>query len=623
MFKLSGGTHFLVLCRTSGKPHTVFLTGRFDDALARWQGGARLSPVYGVNGAKAVPFANEGTCWLLFAGPLFPGDIDVSGLDTVYLSIGAYNLIVRSDSDGSRRKARELAESNAVPWEEWEIAGAKLKKIRFSPNTGGRVAAPLLTPIPGISEALTPSAREYATLAASAYGRALPYMSTLADDIAAFDAIFRETLADDELDEITRQSLLVNANAALSRHSSQAFAGTSPIAETECHYFTHSLLGIGTASLALVRIRRFVERVFSHARIIERVSLLEVAPPHSTSLMSLSSQDEHWDTEHLYTPAIEKHLPPPSGDDATIPLITCFSGRDGFRSTKLSLSAPLEVITACNTTMWTPLTLTHEISHTIVDGALGHLLPRPDDSARLARAVSLLGGNAKPANAREDLALLLCHHLCSLGVGGERSVTASDVAKAIRDGWAELNETLTHIFDFLYFHEKDAELYIDAIWASWGVIPNIQTRVRSYIIRSLSALHANHLRMKDGSKVTVEQTIECMRKTQSKHPNELLGAALVELEDKRETYRKELVSRIPLVKVVRAYLYQPQIAQALRAEDTLSGGDHAGYPHTALEFDSTRITNPLRFLSAFARDAKPSALRSAWLLFQLAYGEGE
>ena len=86
----------------------------------------------------------------------------------------------------------------------------------------------------------------------------------------------------------------------------------------------------------------------------------------------------------------------------------------------------------------------------------------------------------------EDLRVLLCFPLCTLE-GNE--LDEDHVGQRLRDEWAECNELLTHIFDFLYFYRGDAEAYVRCVWASWAVIPNIQHRLTDYITRCLCALH--------------------------------------------------------------------------------------------------------------------------------------
>ena len=58
----------------------------------------------------------------------------------------------------------------------------------------------------------------------------------------------------------------------------QALTGISPVTESECHYWGHSFLGLGSANIALWNICSFLQRTLGEARIAGRVrSLARVA----------------------------------------------------------------------------------------------------------------------------------------------------------------------------------------------------------------------------------------------------------------------------------------------------------------------------------------------------------
>ena len=126
MLKLAGGTHFLVVSRSVGSPHRLWMFRRFDDALTKWDGGSRLSPLIAFQGAE-VPTFTEGTeTWLLFAGPVFPGELDPEELPPqLFLSLGLYNLVIITSDPGWRERARTYVDARHVPWEEWHLKGSK------------------------------------------------------------------------------------------------------------------------------------------------------------------------------------------------------------------------------------------------------------------------------------------------------------------------------------------------------------------------------------------------------------------------------------------------------------------------------------------------------------------
>ena len=628
MLRLTGGTHFLSLIRKPEGKHLVDIRERFDDVISSWTPASRVSPVFPVNGMP-VPNLRDGTRrWLLFAGPLFPGMINPDDFPYVFLSLGLFNIIIFSDDKLAAQHAIEFAEQSDVQWEQWTLDGnCLIEFVCSSYDADGSIPAEILMPIIGLSDALKPTIREYTALLATAVGRSANYARVVQNDLIQFDKLFRELLSRTDLDVVAKQGQLVIANAVLSRHTSQTYTGISPIVETECHFSTHSLLGIGIPSIALVHLRQFIERVFTESHLNARLRALDSIPPGSHDLLGLSGTSEYWDTEHLFRPEIELELDNGKESDAALPLLTCYSGRDGFRSTKLSLSAPLEVITSCNAVAWTPLTITHEISHTLIDGALGILMPRPDSPPDINKAITLIASAAhsegKVSSMLDQLQRFLCHHLLQLHdhqIGCTRTeICADDLARIIRAEWADLNETLTHVFDFLYFYQRDPKLYIPSIWASWGVIPNIQSCVPAYIVRTLCAIHSINLRDNNSLNLSISQLVDFLSKTQEKHPNSLIKSALMELDQRKDYYHLELRMRVPFVKFVRGFLFQPRIAQNLFRESMLLGGERNGYQLKTSEFDDMRISNPIRFATAYTTDLTPKSPKSAWILYHLAF----
>lgn len=226
-------------------------------------------------------------------------------------------------------------------------------------------------------------------------------------------------------------------NGLLSRYTSQTFAGVSPITATECLYASHSLLGLGTATQALVNIRRFAAQAVGETDWIDRVDALAQIPFDDLiqeidrpdvgwQSLRLSSQNPfsvgYWQKiEVVFESAVERTKEKIKRPDARLPLVVCYSGRDGFRSTQFSLTAPLEIVAGCNAYGWTPMTLTHEICHVWINGILGALFQDMDDPAVSASLDTLLSGHKKPRTVLEDLqfGIYICFqaiHRESLGV---------------------------------------------------------------------------------------------------------------------------------------------------------------------------------------------------------------
>ena len=156
------------------------------------------------------------------------------------------------------------------------------------------------------------------------------------------------------------------------------FAGTSPIINRECHFWSHSFLGIGVANLALINIRLFIEKTLGAARIPERFQLMCADPKNIIDLTS---------TTPLHKDFLGEVKLQDDAAEPIYPLITYFSARDGWRGTATTISAPLAAVSSCNSVRWSLITLTHEFSHIIIGAILSDLYPdyRDDESVQSFR----------------------------------------------------------------------------------------------------------------------------------------------------------------------------------------------------------------------------------------------
>lgn len=617
MIGLSSTTSYLVLKRPTPRTHEVEVHGQFNSALESWTDASRVSPIFPTRQAKQPVFRKGKRSWILFAGPIFPADINPRLAKSLFLSLGTYNAVFFVVSEAQRDDLiTAIQRQRSVRWEEWTLDGNSVRGFRVSSSSQPALPAQLRKPFV-LSKDLLSSVREYVTLIATAVGRASVSQPGEEQALVKFDSLLRPLLKSSDLTAITRQALLVNTNAALSRQTSQAYAGTSPIFETECHFWTHSLLGVGTATRALSKTRAFIHERVTTARLLDRLRLLSNCKPTTTDILHLEPSDEFWDTPHLEAPEVATGIASEPEPTDEIPQITFFSGRDGFRSTQVSLSAPLELITACNTYAWTPLTLTHEVSHTVIEGALGLLLPHPDrDVPGCERLAGFIERKAQPANLLEQLRTYLAYWVTKMN-GSDAAVSGDSLRAAIRTQWREVNELMTHAFDFMYFYQREAESYVASIWTSWGVIPNIGHRIPEYLSRTLCALHLNNIRRDNALETTLDACAKHLDALIAESP--LARSARDTLLKERDTYRDRLRRRSPLVKLVRAFLFLPSLSHALFADPSVSGPGGAGFPAQPLEFPDNRISNPLRFMSSFATGKIPDANRSAWMLTMLGF----
>ncbi|HKR40219.1 MAG TPA: hypothetical protein VJU59_11165 [Paraburkholderia sp.] len=628
MAKIAGEQVFLLLKRSADlRGHEVKIVPTFEKALAEWDSTTRSSPIFPLENAKLPP-VHDGRPWFLaFVGPIDPGTLDLDGTNC-FVSYGIHNLIAVTDIPGDEAFSRILlAANNAnVPWEGWRIEGTTITHVEYSLAHVEEPPVGVAVDKPSVAAQLKSASEEYRTLIAVTRAKCARYLPAMAPDIEAFDEAFQLVLERTENHQVEKLAWLANVNAALSRLSSQTFAGTSPILETECHFWTHSLLGIGTATQALVNIRRHHDKAIANSRLAEKINGLASVSDHDVELVSASFTDPRWQAHWLEKVRLGKH----NGEQTYSKLIAYFSGRDGYRSTSFTLSAPLELITGCNTYAWTPLTLTHELSHTLTSLVLSPLLDgieTDDGSARLVKLVTP-SYNYTPRTALDQAqkALVNAYMLLELeGLPDEyhdsgASLTASALRTIVASHHEELVELVTHILDFQYFYGRNVDLYMTSIWESWDVIPNIQSRIEEYITRTLVAVLSNHQRGDDFINVTYDVVLgQLQRLSDTAAGGQYISLAYQRLRDNKEYFCARLLTRVAVVKLVLAFFYDPGTQVEIARDVATAGGRYSTLRVDQL--DDWQIRNPLSFLVQYATDRVPNGRKALWMLHKLAFLE--
>jgi hypothetical protein len=305
----------------------------------------------------------------------------------------------------------------------------------------------------------------------------------------------------------------------------------------------------------------------------------------------------------------------PEAETDLLPLLTFFSPRDGFRSTNLSLSAPVEILSSCNSISWTAMTLTHEISHTVIDGVLALLLPESLDLTEIDRLLCTMENHANATSLGDQVKAFLMYALWRCrDVDDEPDFDAEAFVQMLREVHAEATETLTHLFDFTYFYRGEVSKYVRSIWASWAVIPNIQHRIPKYLLRTLCALHIANVRRDDVS-VTMDQLLSDLRATRDEFPAaQYIDYAIQLLQDGRAEYIKKLENRVPLIRFLHAFLESPEIVAMINGQP-----DEETPLKSVLGFARNPIKNPLRFVDDMTKDTSAHRPTSVWMLQVLAF----
>ena len=657
--QLTGSKAILVV--SANRKHTVELRKQLPDG-SDWKPTTRISTLWKTKPYSKVPNEHEnfaGKSHLFFAGPLHPEifqnllqnkNIDRQ-LATVWLTLGIKNICCQVFSPKVASMLRKWLTQNEVKFECWRIEDQTVLATDSNADTETFVSEKVVKELKKlkIDESaieLRSSLEEFKVLVLQTLVRSnqvTPELSSkfelICENVVRLIQYNNRVHSHDTLYDSLGS--LTYINAGLSRYLSQAYAGISPIYETECHFWTESLLGTGTANLALEKITVFVLKTLGYKRIPQRLKMLEGVPYTQKGLQELSFSDPFLEENHIG--AIE--LPVDEIDETIYPQITYFSARDGFKGHLLTLSAPLTSITCCNSERWCLLTLTHEISHIFIRGVLSEIYPDANNDKSIANAKKVVCND--PDNLLDALRQLVIHSVVAMqSVNDNSSTTQNDtkedgfpipspqsaefepyLQQALVNWKPEIDELMTHIFDFIYFYNKNPERYIRELWLSWSVIPNVHEKVSEYVVRTICAiLLVNAHRPKDMYELARTSVIDVLEKVHDKSPNDLyLSQAIFLLKENWDSIKNQITCRAGLVKAVQIGCFSEEFSDELWRDTALntSSASTSGYNSRVGEFNLDEIENPLRWLDKHTKSIEPKASTSFWILNSLAFNTGD
>lgn len=527
--------------------HTLRVTDSLPSVLKSWTASTRISPVWRLRndhwedrGRIELPefhayvfIAGTNPSWLI--ENLSTQTLKLLGPDDTWLTIGAFNLMVRCLSEETAEELTEKAINAHKPIELWQANG----------NLDGRPRIELVHPISPRDVTFSDSASEKPASALAFEKAEMPADDTLSFMILEMYALtsvvetrsvvsnYHDLKADalgvhrvaaellpnggidvDEEHEITDQkkrNLLLSLNAGLSRLASQALSGTSPITQTECHFWPHSMLGTGVANYALRNVTQFltdaVIRNQYHVKYEANLTrefncpsedLLEESSRRYGKADYLSLKNQYFEAyDGLDRDLIEGEVVEKGLEVAPNP-ITFFSGRDGFKNTLLTTSAPLMSVAGSNCVRWNLGTISHEISHRIISGKLERTFKRIRRELKKFENyedfVTYL--RSEPATVAEFVDKAVTTYLANRVWEGNYQQAADEVkarfaelmSLATRSYSRETEEILVHIFDFYHFYGGEDEQYVKYVWHSWAVQPSIVEKLDDYILRTVLAL---------------------------------------------------------------------------------------------------------------------------------------
>jgi hypothetical protein len=635
-------TLYLVLHdQLDSQARSVRLSKTLTAAVSNWTPGSRLSPIWRIKGFDGKQAAFVGKQTLFFFGPIQPAELfaNVQGIAEassagVWLTAGCFNVVLRlAESEVELRAAvLEWIQGRKIAYELWHLDdGVIISNDRWTHPVGSAQSSldQLVSRLDrNVTPVLRQTSQENVIVTASCLARAAAVYPPIFDKlrlVAEATCLTVDAYERQELGVLELQSRLLSMNAALSRFSSQAFSGIPPILGTECHFWIHSLLGTGSANIALSNLVDTIQQTIGDARLPERLAALETKTKNVPNKERLVS-----DANLLNFDIIQVTEGDPISVAPIIPLITYFSGRDGFSSHLQTLSAPLTSLAECNSFRSNLLTVTHEISHILIQSALAVLSPSLDDKSEMDVARSIAKPGFIASNHLESARQLLVEAVISMEFA-KVEFPANLVDKKLPElfeRWrTEIQEILVHTFDFLYFHQSDPKFYVTSIWHSWCSIPGISDRVPEYLMRTLCAISATLLTTNSAAlfQASVASTKELLADI---HPNIDSNSNYVEqamnllnrLDGDTQIYtqmEKDFSARLNLVRLVKIYLFSERLAAKL-FDDPFTRSGSAVAEKKKLTYNTSPLGNALIFLKNQLLE-NPSEAESLWVLHSLAF----
>jgi len=525
--------------------HLFGITDDLVSLLKTWRASTRISPIWKLNHKFNEDWyrdSNKEAIEILFISATDPAwlinnistiTLRAIGPDDLWMSIGAYNIIAVCYDDDVVEDICSTCENAGISMERWWVDGTIETKFRIDNIT-------LLNPVEFSIESILdekPAAAlaferaelpdddtlnfmilEMYALTSAIESRSQSCFPNLRDDVMRIEKVAAKLVPDGEFHydpdhQITNQKkrdLLLSLNAGLSRLASQALSGTTPITQTECHFWPHSFLGTGVANVALRNVTEFLtEAVRIHeynARyeaILSRQFKYEEGDLRHDGTFKIPYCNLKNSVVYNWTSLAEeltKHERQVANEDVFfLPNpITYFSGRDGFKNTFLTTSAPLMCVSGANCVRWNLGTISHELSHRIISGKLERLFKSVRRRCKEINGFDEFQSHLRshPSTKGEYsenlLIIFLANRVHEQEFGRPKSEIKKDISElvtsATRQNSRYIEEMLVHIFDFYHFYGADADNYVEYVWQSWAVQPSIQDKMDEYILRTVVAL---------------------------------------------------------------------------------------------------------------------------------------
>lgn len=304
-------------------------------------------------------------------------------------------------------------------------------------------------------------------------------------------------------------SALVELSAALSYSTTQGSTGASPLLASRSPFPHLSLLGVGGAIRALTKFTRYLECAFaqrSAADVIKREF-----PLRRLAVQRISTYDsgEAYKSKAHLDSQEDFDLGGDFPESSTVPLLTQFSLRHGFKESKFSVTAASESLSAETLPQWTLMTLSHEIMHSRVRDIFQALFGTTwDDHTPFELWVGYYRdfcdwyqANDPNAELPMDRAFrnLVLNFCCAVArssnpVDSRRPPSdrligsPEDLFDYYRRHKMLAVELFVHFHDYYFAFACQPKLYLMSIWASWTKVAAPHLRPTEYLIRTLATV---------------------------------------------------------------------------------------------------------------------------------------
>ncbi|WP_299602519.1 hypothetical protein [uncultured Tateyamaria sp.] len=680
--EISDKSHFLVVrFDVENSLHHLGFVPEADIHSVSWDGTTRLSPVWEVTFDGDLPgatmdFELPDNSYVCFVGPVDPQRaidawkaelLENKPQGSLWATLGQYNLIVICEKK-ELESIREFCSAHDCRCEFWRVLDQSdvldlvCDEIEyFIPDRLGRSLEDHELPpfsevhlapvVSSLDSSLKQAFLEFFSLRQITLQRSAPMFRALSDDAEEIsvsvpslsEILVGSELTDDAPSEsgegvdrpesrviraLQYRDRILGINAALSRQVSQGYSGVAPLMQTECHFWPHSLLGAGVASLALRNLASFIIGCVNESEFGARyeartagslqdlgLSEVDLSSEQLSTLASLSLSTENIEG---YEPE-RWHIPAP---------ITYYSGRDGFRYGTFSISAPLLCISGCNSKQWNLGTISHELSHRVVSHRLSNLLKGVRNSAKLANGKDirtvLQAYDGSVQQAAETLLMTTLTLDEAFRVGAERFEKQKHdpkafFANAIAHNKHELEERIVHMFDYFHFYNMEADEYVANIWQSWAIQPSIAEKFNSYIERTAVALALKHIEKENWATLTYEEFLAASDEHFFWHKTPFREKLHLELANGREKITKILRQNWSTIALFQLLFRSRDLAVSSQEEARETGRAQKLCLYDVSGMGFPAHTNPLQLIRWATTDKTPNSSRAAWLLSALAF----